>query len=70
MGEGRAPEDTEGLSRHAQFQYFENIGRPMEGHDQRRQAAVLRGTIAAIEAAHGAASGLPLPSPAQADVHS
>lgn len=41
----------------------------MEGDDERGQAAVLRGTVAAVQAAHGEASGLPVPAAAQAHVH-
>lgn len=41
----------------------------MEGDDERGQAAVLRGTVEAVQAAHGEAPGLPVPAAAEAHVH-
>lgn len=41
----------------------------MEGDDERGQAAVLRGTVAAVQVAHGEAPGLPVPAAAEAHVH-
>lgn len=41
----------------------------MEGNVERGQAAVLRGTVQAVQVAHGKAPGLPIPAQAEADVH-
>lgn len=41
----------------------------MEGDDERGQTAVLRGTVQAVQAAHGKAPGLPVPAAAEAHVH-
>lgn len=41
----------------------------MEGHDERGQTAVLRRTVAAVQAAHGETPGLPVPAAAEAHVH-
>lgn len=41
----------------------------MEVDDERGQTAVLRGTVEAVQAAHGEAPGLPVPSQTEADVH-
>lgn len=41
----------------------------MEGDDERGQTTVLRGTVAAVQAAHGKAPGLQVPAQAQTDVH-
>lgn len=42
---------------------------PVEVDDERGQTAVLRGTVEAVQAAHGEAPGLPVPSQTEADVH-
>jgi len=41
----------------------------MEGDVQLGEAAVLRGTVAAVQVAHGEASGLQVPAAAEAHVH-
>ena len=41
----------------------------MEGNDELWEAAVLRGAVAPVEGAHGAAPWLPVPTAAQADLH-
>lgn len=43
--------------------------RAVEGDDQLGEAAILRGTVAAVQTAHGEAPGLPVPTAAEAHVH-
>lgn len=43
--------------------------RPVEVDVELGEAALLRGTVAALEAAHGKASGLQVPAAAEAHVH-
>ena len=42
---------------------------PLEGDDQRAEAAVLRGAVASEQAAHGGAPRVPVPAAAQAHLH-
>lgn len=44
--------------------------RKVEGHDERGQTALLRGAVPAVQTAHGKTPGLPVPTSAEAHVHS
>lgn len=69
LGQRRAAQDPEGLPRHAQLQHIQDPGRAVEIHVQRGEAALLRGAVPAVQAAHGEAPRLQVQAPAEADVH-
>lgn len=70
VGEGREAKDIEGVSRHAQLEHIKNTWRPLEGHVEFRKAAVLRGAVQAVQAAHGEAPGLQIQTKTQEDLYS
>lgn len=69
VGEGRAPEDPEGVPGHAQLEHLEDLGRALEGYVQLREAAVLRGAVPAVETAHGETPGLSVQAETEAYMH-
>lgn len=69
LGAWRTTENSQSLSRYAQFEHQQNSRCPMEINVKRRETAVLRRTVASEQSSHGKISGLSISTETETNLY-